>query len=106
MAAHPKQNNPDLAPGDSRTTTNHEEIRHWAESRGGKPACVKGTGDQNDAGVLRLDFPDYSGDESLQDISWEAFFQKFDASGLALVYQDRTKDGHRSSFNKLVARES
>lgn len=104
MATHHKQNNPDLAPGDSKTTTDHEEIRQWAEARGGKPACVKGTGGKGDAGMLRLDFPGYSGADSLEDISWEEFFEKFDESDLALLYQDKTKEGRKSNFNKLVAR--
>ena len=31
--------------------TDHDEIREWVESRGGRPACVKGT-----AALLRVDF--------------------------------------------------
>ena len=29
--------------GETKITTNHEEIRKWAEARGGKPATVKRT---------------------------------------------------------------
>jgi hypothetical protein len=29
---------------ESKTTTDHDEIKKWVESRGGKPATVKGTG--------------------------------------------------------------
>lgn len=90
----------------SRTTTDHDEIRRWAEARGAKPACVKGTGGDGDPGMIRLDFPGYSGSESLQHISWDEWFEAFDANGLALVYQDRTADGARSNFNKLIARET
>lgn len=89
---------------ESRITTNHDEIRKWAEKRDGKPACVKGTGGGKDAGVLRINFPGYSGEESLQDISWDEFFQKFDENGLALVYQEKTADGKTSRFSKLVDR--
>jgi hypothetical protein len=90
----------------STTTTNHDEIRRWAEARGAKPACVKGTGHNGDPGMIRLDFPGYSGSESLQHISWDEWFEAFDANDLALVYQDRTADGARSNFNKLVSRDT
>ena len=90
----------------SRTTTNHDEIRKWAEERGTKPACVKTTGGQGDVGLLRLDFPGYSGADSLEHIEWDEWFEKFDESDLALVYQDKTAAGERSNFNKLVSRET
>jgi uncharacterized protein DUF892 len=89
----------------SHMTTDHEEIRQWAEERGARPACVKGTGGKSDTGMIRLDFPGYSGARSLQPISWEDFFQKFDENGLALVYQETTAKGQESNFNKLVSRE-
>lgn len=90
----------------SKTTTNHETIRDWAESRGAQPACVKGTGSEDDTGMIRLDFPGYSGGDSLQQISWDDWFEKFDESQLALVYQDETAGGEKSNFNKLVSRHN
>ena len=89
----------------SKTTTDHNTIRKWAEERGGRPARVKRTGGGDDPGVLRIDFPGYSGKDSLEHISWEEFFEKFDASRLALLYQEETAGGERSNFNKLVSRE-
>ncbi|MDB5323223.1 MAG: hypothetical protein JWN40_4854 [Phycisphaerales bacterium] len=89
----------------SNTTTDHEAIRKWAEERGGKPSCVLGTGGGGDAGILRIDFPGYSGEGKLKEISWDEFFEKFDEEGLALLYQEKTKDGEQSNFNKLVNRE-
>jgi hypothetical protein len=88
----------------SKITWDHDEIRRWAEQRGGKPACVKGTGGDGDEGVLRIDFPGYSGGDSLQHIDWEEWFNKFDGAYLALVYQNKTRAGQRSNFNKLVSR--
>lgn len=88
----------------SHRTTDHETIRQWAEERGGHPAMVKGTGGKDDPGILRIDFPGYSGEGKLQEISWDEFFEKFDASNLELVYQEETKDGQPSRFNKLVTR--
>ena len=89
----------------SQTTTDHEEIRRWAEERGGKPACVKGTGGKSDTGMIRIDFPGYSGGDSLQEITWDEFFEKFDDNNLALLHQEKTAAGQKSNFNKLVKRE-
>jgi hypothetical protein len=90
----------------SRPLTDHNEIRRWAEERGAHPACVRGTGDSNDVGMIRLDFPGYTGDDKLEEISWDDWFDKFDQSGLALLVQDETARGQRSNFNKLVSRET
>jgi len=90
----------------SATTTDHDEIRRWAEERGAKPACVTGTGGRGDIGMIRLDFPGYSGGDSLQSISWDKWFEKFDGSNLALLYQKKTSGGQKSNFNKLVSRET
>jgi len=89
----------------SQTTTDHEEIRKWAEARGAKPSCVRGTGGKNDIGMIRLDFPGYSGEGKLVPISWDEWFEKFDEQELALVYQETTAEGEKSNFNKLVSRE-
>ena len=90
---------------EARATTDHEEIRRWAEERGAKPACVRGTGGRGDTGMIRLDFPGYSGEESLQEIPWKEWFKAFDENNLAIVLQDTTKDGEPSNFNKLVSRD-
>ena len=87
-------------------TTDHEEIREWAEERGATPACVRGTGGKGDVGMLRLDFPGYTGEESLEAIEWDQWFEIFDEQGLALLYQETTASGAISNFNKLVSRES
>jgi hypothetical protein len=90
----------------SKTTKDHEEIRRWAEERGGKPAHVKSTGSEEDIGILRIDFPGYSGAGSLEPISWEQWFEKFDERDLALLYQEETAGGQRSNFNKIVSSET
>jgi hypothetical protein len=87
-------------------TTDHDEIRRWAEERGAKPACVRRTGGKGDIGMIRLDFPGYSGANSLEHISWNDWFRKFDESELALLHQTTTARGQKSNFNKLVARET
>jgi hypothetical protein len=89
-----------------RVLTDREEIRQWAEERGARPARVKGTGGDGDVGIIRLDFPGYTGEDSLEPISWDDWFRKFDESNLALIVQDVTASGERSNFNKLVSRET
>ena len=84
------------------TTTDHETIRKWAEARGGRPAHVKRTGGGDDPGILRFDFGEP--EDSLEEISWEEFFEKFEENKLALLYQDKTADGKTSRFFKLVRR--
>ena len=90
----------------SRVLTDHGEIQEWAEDRGAHPSCVRGTGDRGDMGVLRLDFPGYTGEDKLEPIEWQEFFEKFDERGLALLVQDKTSRGQKSNFNKLVSRET
>ena len=90
----------------SHTTKDHDEIQKWAEERGGKPSHVKSTGSAEDIGILRLDFPGYSGADSLEPISWEQWFEKFDERKLALLYQEETAGGQKSNFNKIVSSET
>ena len=82
------------------TTTDHDEIRAWAEERGGRPAVVR-TG--KTGGVLRFDFGEK--DEKLEEISWEEFFEIFDESDIALLHQDETSGGKTSRFFKFVSRK-
>ena len=90
----------------SEPVTGHRRIREWAEARGAKPACVKGTKGKGETCLIRLDFPGYSGEESLEHIDWEDWFKTFDDRKLALLVQEETADGKRSNFNKLVSRET
>jgi hypothetical protein len=90
----------------SRVLTDHEEIRRWAEERDAQPACVRGTGSEEDVGMIRLDFPGYSGETSLEPIEWEEWLQKFDENNLALLVEDETAGGEQSNFNKLIGREN
>lgn len=95
-----------LAAGKSARTTDHEIIRRWIEERGGSPAAVKATEKGDDPGLLRINFPGYSGDDRLEDISWDEFFKKFDEKDLEFLYQDETRDGETSRFWKFVSKES
>jgi hypothetical protein len=82
----------------AETTTSHEQIRRWAEERGGRPVRVEGTGGDGDGGLLRIDFGEP--EENLEPIDWDEWFATFDEDRLAFLYEDERD----SRFNKLVSR--
>lgn len=86
----------------AKTTTDHEEIRHWAEDKGGKPAAVERTHKKGDVGIIRIMFPDnpQSEHDALVEISWDEFFKEFDKRELALVYDED------SLFSKIIGRDT
>jgi hypothetical protein len=88
----------------STTTTDHDEIRRWVEEHGGKPATVKGTESGDEPGVLRVDFPGGTGTDQLEHIDWDDWFDKFEDSDLAFLYQQEKASGEDSTFFKLVRR--
>ena len=94
------------ASAESKVTTNQDEIKSWVEERGGQPARVKSTGDDDSPGVLRIDYPGFSGEGTLEPITWEEFFEAFEENNLAFLYQEQTKDGEPSRFSKLIDRDS
>ncbi|WP_461357505.1 hypothetical protein [Bradyrhizobium sp. USDA 4454] len=98
------QSHTKVGEAEAHTTTDHNAIRHWAESRQGRPATVEATEEDGHAGILRIDFD--PPDEGLDGIGWDEFFRKFDEADLAFLYQDRTKDGKTSRFHKFVRRSS
>ena len=83
---------------DAQKTTNHNTIKQWVEARNGYPATVK----NGEPGLLRIEF-DNAINESLEKISSE-FFDKFEESNLAFLYQEELKDGEENRFCKLVSR--
>ncbi|QLG60422.1 hypothetical protein [Halorarum salinum] len=92
---------PGEEPAESERTTDHDEIRDWVEERDGRPARVEGTDDDGD-GLLRVDFGD--GDDDLEPVSWDEFFEAFEENDLAMVSQDETTEGEGSRFSKLASR--
>jgi len=83
----------------SQTTTDHDNIRKWADAHGGKPAAVENT-HENGVGIIRIMFPDNPQSEhgNLVEISWDEFFKQFEASKLALIYEGDSR------FSKIVSR--
>ena len=89
---------------ESRTTTDHDEIREWVEKHDGRPVSVSGTESKGEPGVLRIDFPGGAGSDELEEISWDDWFAKFEENDLAFLYQVHKADGEDSTFFKLVNR--
>ncbi len=87
---------------EATTTTDHDEIRRWAEERGGRPSVVRT--EQGRGGILRFDFGE--DDEKLEETSWEEFFRIFEDSKLALLRQDTLEGGETSRFFKFVVRDA
>jgi hypothetical protein len=90
---------------EAKVTTNHDEIRQWVDARGGKPARVKGTNEDGGSGILRIDYPGYTGEERLEPINWDEFFRGFEENKLAFLYQEETKSGDESRFSELIDRD-
>ena len=84
------------------TTTDHNAIRKWAESHGGKPAAVERTHKGGDVGIVRIMFPEapQSEHDQLVEISWDEFFREFENRKLALLYEPD------SMFSKIVGRDT
>ena len=87
----------------ANTTTDHQEIQHWVESRNGFPATVKNTSPDDEAGILRIGFDRQ--EKELEEVDWDTFFDKFETESLAFLYQEKTEDGAPSRFCKFVGRK-
>ena len=56
--------------------------------------------------MLASGLPGYTGEDKLEEISWDEFFEKFEERQLGLFVQDKTARGQKSNFNKLVSKET
>lgn len=70
------------------TTTDHALVRNWMERHDAFPAHVTGTEGEGDGGLLRVGFADAQRPESLEEITWEEFFEQFDEKSLVFVYPE------------------
>jgi hypothetical protein len=84
-------------------TVDHKGVRAWVERNGGEPARIRNTGRTTDPGLLRIKFSPH--EESLEAISWDAFFAEFEKQKLALLYlEDPDADGEVQFF-RFVGRD-
>jgi len=108
-----------------RKTTDHEEIKLWVESHGGRPAAIRTL--DGDLGVVRIDYSLNSdriagsvrGDRhrgsltgglddpgTQQPLTWDEFFEQFENRKLAFIYDDEVPPGFEERSAKLVNRGS
>jgi hypothetical protein len=77
-------------------TIDQDEIRHWAEERGGKPAVIDHPGARADKVGIRIDFPGET-DDTIKSITrpatWDEFFRIFDNDDLLLAFDDEVAGG-------------
>lgn len=85
--------------GRSLATTHHEVIKQWAEARDAVPATVENTEHGDRLGVLRFDFGGEN--DNLRKVSWDEWFETFDARKLNFIYQEQRSDGKQSNFFRL-----
>ena len=82
---------------ETKRTTDHDTIREWVLVRAGVPATA---GD-----ALRIAFPEGGGEETLEHVSWEEWFRKFEEDELCFLYQEEKVSGETSTFFKLRQRQ-
>jgi hypothetical protein len=77
-------------------TRDHEMIRRWAERHKAEPATGEATASGpatvtvNDGGAgIRFNFPSVS---RFRPISWDEWFENFEAHGLTFVYEEEVED--------------
>lgn len=79
-------------------TTNHDEIRRWADSRKAVPTEVLPDHLDHEPTLLRILLPQLAADlQNVRVLPWDEFFIKFDLLGLTFVYDDAT-----SGYNELL----
>jgi hypothetical protein len=74
----------------ARSLTAPEESRQCVDEHGATPAPEQEPGSNTHAGLIRFDFPGHIGEQSLEAIGWEEWFEKFKESNLAPLVQDET----------------
>ncbi len=92
----------------AKTLTSHDDIRQWAEARGGNPMLMEtpdGTGSRT---LLQLTFGQHAintdGNEGpdrvggFQLVSWEDWFAALEAAKLALRVSDDPAGGNEAEF--------
>lgn len=96
--------------GELFTTQDREEIIEWAENREAHAARVTGAhpgatpdDDAPEVGALRLGFVGYASPEATEPMTWDAWFEQFEADDLTFAYQRTQADGSPSNYYEIHA---
>jgi hypothetical protein len=93
-------------------TTDHQEIKKWAEKFKGKPEIIPNSETETGAIGIRIDFPGKMDDTYLSDdhkpkhISWDEFFRIFEDEGLAMEYEDGNHFEDPSEAYRFILRNN
>ncbi len=74
-----------------KTTSDHAEIRKWAEKLGGRPAIIDHPVARADKLGIRIEFPGETHEVLLTETrpaSWDEFFKVFEDQRLLLTFDD------------------
>jgi hypothetical protein len=85
-------------------TTDHDEIRRWVESIGGRPVQVRLSSSTGPVGVPAIDVPGRTTAGAVEPVSWDDWFAEFDRAGLALLYEQAPAPDDPNPYNKLIQR--
>ena len=83
-------------------TIDHAEIKEWITAKGGFPARAQEASDQPVEAQLCVGFD--RDNTALKEISWDEFFQIFDAHRLGFSFQEEPETGADIRVNKLAKR--
>jgi hypothetical protein len=85
-----------------KSTIDHDTIKNWVNKWGGTPAIGGSTEDQSGKGILRINFGNlYDGEP----ISWDEFFDIFEADRLVFRYSDEVIKGNEELAFSFVDRD-
>jgi hypothetical protein len=70
-------------------TKDHDKIKNWVTTYGGYPVQEKSAPDENESGTFGIHFPNTEVHaDTYEEITWEQFFQRFEARHAAFEYED------------------
>lgn len=90
-----------------RTTANHNEIRSWAESLGGKPFIIDHPIARADRIGIRIAFPGETHQVLMSETrsaTWDEFFNVFEDQRLLLSYDDEVSGGDPTEWYRFEKR--
>ena len=88
--------------GESKTTTDHEQIRQWVEERAAPGGCRGNTG-KDETGILRIDMPGYSGEGIAGAYLLGGVVREVRRRGLPSSIRIRHRKANKR-FNKIISK--